>query len=87
MRDDDREIHLVAIDRHMEGRIMSALDDLNATLTKLSTDVDTLLALHAAADQTPGIVAANTVATAIDAKVEAVTNPTPVTTPTDTTAA
>ena len=58
-----------------ETRIMAAIDDLNTAVSKLSTDVDALIALQQAGDQTPAITAATDAVTAVDAKVTAITEP------------
>ena len=61
---------------------MAAIDDLNAAVSKLTTDVQTLISLHQAANQDPAITAATQNVTALDAQVESVvappTPPTPV---------
>ena len=61
---------------------MAAIDDLNTAVSKLTTDVQTLISLHQAAHQDPAITAATQNVTALDTQVESVvappTPPTPV---------
>lgn len=56
---------------------MAAIDDLNAAVSKLTTDVQTLISLHQAANQDPAITAATQNVTALDTQVESVVAPPP----------
>ena len=59
----------------LETQMSAATDALTAAVTQLGTDVDALIALQQAADQTPAVEAATAAVQAVDAKVTAITAP------------